>query len=745
MRTRSTLVSLLSTLVSIFLVALALVGVSCGSAEPNRPVAIEPLGPSFIELGDVTVSAAPRVAPLAAYPVTVTARNRSNGTLEPGEVELHFRGDAAWGDAPLTLTAPVPAGEVATFRAELVAPTPGRYELAWRPERSGRGAGAVLAAKVEVTCSDGVFCNGAERFARGACVAGSDPCDDGEACTADACDEATGTCSHVLGAGCAACFSECVPDCTGRVCGSDGCGGSCGACAPGEGCASIAGTCQSAAQPGTCANPLPLLGPGEALLGAHAVAGDTTAGLHQAVPTCNSTSTAVEIVYTFTTTERVGLDARASGFDTVLHLRKAAAAPDPSLGCLDDRPEATVKCSDDAAPPGDYGSRLAAALEPGTYYLIVDGFDSEAFGPFTLTTRFVKDGCVPNCDGRYCGGDDGCGGDCGACDPGFKCSNRRCLPDPCTPDCAGKECGDDGCDGSCGACPAGLLCVPSTSTCRAFPSCDHDRPVCEGGCGPDAFCGTDCACHPLAAPMPDLVLDADRLASEILFEVVDISPDSCAIVEDCVAGPGRRTLLRFSVEAVNQGQATLVVPPPADRPDLFLFSPCHGHYHFDGFATYGLLDLAGNTVIAGRKQAYCMEDTAQVIEGPGVACEKKYSCEEQGIQPGWSDLYGNALDCQWLDITDLAPGDYQIEVALNPARAFEEVSFENNVARVPVTIPPGAGQGALTAPPGATHGAARRGALDQAGGLSGAPPGAGRGKPALKAAPPGQRATLSCP
>jgi hypothetical protein len=148
-------------------------------------------------------------------------------------------------------------------------------------------------------------------------------------------------------------------------------------------------------------------------------------------------------------------------------------------------------------------------------------------------------------------------------------------------------------------------------------------------------------------------------------------------------------VLRFSVEAVNQGFATLTVPPPADRPDLFNFSPCHGHFHFSGFASYALLDAQGRTVVlTGRKQAYCMEDTERVAEGPQVACSKQFTCDNQGIQRGWSDLYGNTLDCQWLDITDVAPGDYRLQVTLNPARAFQEVTLDNNTASVPVTIPP---------------------------------------------------------
>jgi hypothetical protein len=89
-------------------------------------------------------------------------------------------------------------------------------------------------------------------------------------------------------------------------------------------------------------------------------------------------------VYTFTIDRVVGIDARMSGFDTVLELRRA--------DCRD--PAALVACSDDATPPGQTGSRIAAMLQPGTYYLIADGYNRLATGPFTLSVRFT-DGCVP--------------------------------------------------------------------------------------------------------------------------------------------------------------------------------------------------------------------------------------------------------------------------------------------------------------------------------------------------------------
>ncbi len=538
----------------------------------------------------------------------------------------------------------------------------------------GNGGGCVV---------DDLFCNGIERIIEGVCVkVPVDPCDDGEPCTEDLCDEETDRCSYqVAEDDCAQCFAEaCEPDCRDRECGDDGCGTACGTCGDGEGCASITGQCRSAAQAGTCGLPVPLVVLANQTT---VVDGDTTTGLHQAIPGCNATSTAVETVYELTVAETMGIDARSYGFDTVLHIRST---------CLDDAPEATVACSDDASPPGDYGSRVSVVLDPGTYYLIVDGFDSASYGPFSLSVTAVP-GCAPSCDGVHCGGDNGCGGDCGTCGDGFACGDdNRCRPDPCVPDCTNDDgsdrvCGDDGCQGSCGSCDGDTLCVAATGTCESFPECDHQAPVCDGGCAADQFCGTDCACHDIDALLPDLVVDADRLANEILFDSETFTDASCAVVEACVGGTGERDLLRFSVEAVNQGQVTLAVPPPEERPDLFQYSACHGHYHFDGFAEYALVDEEGEVVVPGRKQAYCMEDTQQVLQGPNVACNKAYDCSNQGIQAGWSDLYGNALDCQWLDITDVPAGDYFLRVTVNPNRAFEEISVGNNTTTVPVTIP----------------------------------------------------------
>lgn len=634
---------------------------------------IQSLGPDNGNYEVVEASAAPRVVPGGSLAVSVTLRNAGSATW-PGGTTIAYQGDASWGATSWRTTGAVAPNATVTFTQDVSASTQiGLHALTWRGVGARGEFGPDIVVRTEVTCSDGIFCNGDERYVAGACVAGAPPCDDAYACTTEQCNEEAGLCAWVLGTDCPACaVPDCEPDCMNRMCGDDGCGGSCGTC--GADLACVDGVCSEANQPGTCKDPLPLLAPDTPLLGTHVIQGDTATGLHVTAPACNTASAAREIVYTFTTTEVMGIDARMEGHDTVLDLRLAECAS----------AAASVACSDDATPPGNYGSRVATELVPGTYYLIADGYGVEE-GPFTLTVRFTE-GCVPACDGRFCG-DDGCGSECGACNEGEVCTALgRCKMDPCIPACEGRECGNDGCGGSCGACTGDELCVEAEGVCRAFAVCNHEQPVCEGGCGPGQYCGFDCACHDVSAPKPDLVVGAERLASEVMFETRMFDEASCAVFEGCVGDTGERKLLRFTVASVNQGRGTFEPPPPEARPDLFEYSLCHGHYHFKGFAEYALVDASGNVVVPGRKQAYCLTDSEQSAVGPGVACEAAHDCSSQGLQAGWADIYSYDLDCQWLDITDVPPGQYVLQVALNPGRLFEEVSYDNNRTSVPVTI-----------------------------------------------------------
>lgn len=219
--------------------------------------------------------------------------------------------------------------------------------------------------------------------------------------------------------------------------------------------------------------------------------------------------------------------------------------------------------------------------------------------------------------------------------------------------------------------------------------------ACDPGtsdCGPDALCCTAC-CEADAAPvctavdahggcpLPDLSIDEGRMRGSLDVQDVPFEDGDCAIYEGCVAGPGMRRLLRFATTTPNLGTADLRFGNPGNN-DLFEYSECHEHDHFTGYAVYELLAPDGSVAANGHKQAFCLMDYENWDNG-GRA---RYDCSFQGIGVGWADTYDAYLDCQWIDITDVPPGDYTLRVSLNPDRIIPELTYDNNVMQVPVQV-----------------------------------------------------------
>jgi hypothetical protein len=86
----------------------------------------------------------------------------------------------------------------------------------------------------------------------------------------------------------------------------------------------------------------------------------------------------------------------------------------------------------------------------------------------------------------------------------------------------------------------------------------------------------------------DLVVLKDRLRKSVSFRKIKAKPGDCTVVEGCVGGFGKRRILEFDTYVLNRGSADLVLGKPEDHPELYEYSPCHGHYHLRASFVYGL-------------------------------------------------------------------------------------------------------------------------------------------------------------
>jgi len=161
--------------------------------------------------------------------------------------------------------------------------------------------------------------------------------------------------------------------------------------------------------------------------------------------------------------------------------------------------------------------------------------------------------------------------------------------------------------------------------------------------------------------------------------------DACAVEEGCLRGVGNRYIIRFTTHIKNTGNQDYYIgetpPTPSTPSDQFMWDPCHNHWHYRGYAEYILFDEMGNQVPIGSKNGFCVLDL-ECSDGGSA----QYGCNNMGISAGCGDIYDSGLPCQWVDITDLPAGQYQLVMRVNwdqsPDKAGrQESSYNNNWAQ----------------------------------------------------------------
>ncbi|TQM79089.1 lysyl oxidase [Saccharothrix saharensis] len=224
----------------------------------------------------------------------------------------------------------------------------------------------------------------------------------------------------------------------------------------------------------------------------------------------------------------------------------------------------------------------------------------------------------------------------------------------------------------------------------------------------------------------------------------DVCPvaDAAAPNGECVAtGPIGAVRLRFTTSADNVGDGPLLihgsrrdtgqarmtarqafqsavdgsVPMTFEQaqqaiPTTLYYEPAaaHQHWHLLGFEHFQLRSRSGETVVVDRKNGFCLGDrypTADRLphrpadglspEGRLAAFLRENRCGHhapealtamQGISVGYGDDYLHTVDFQWLDITAVPSGVYDVVNVVNGDRTLTEKSYSNNASSMAVSI-----------------------------------------------------------
>lgn len=215
-------------------------------------------------------------------------------------------------------------------------------------------------------------------FACGPIVAGSQLSRCGATCQSDEGCRDDHECSDA-----GVCVAKWVPYCDGQAvrltsgCGIDG--GLIEECAGQQVCAD--GACVDRPEGDTCSNPLVLSAESQV------ITGSWTGGWQSDHVSQGCGGEGQDVVYQLDLMEDMLLVAVASGDDPVLHLRAGSACS--GEGAFQ------ISCNDDHPDYEDHEARLEELLEPGTYWLLLDGWE-QLSGDFTLDIQLVT-ACAATC------------------------------------------------------------------------------------------------------------------------------------------------------------------------------------------------------------------------------------------------------------------------------------------------------------------------------------------------------------
>lgn len=133
------------------------------------------------------------------------------------------------------------------------------------------------------------------------------------------------------------------------------------------------------------------------------------------------------------------------------------------------------------------------------------------------------------------------------------------------------------------------------------------------------------------------------------------------------------------------------------------FHPTHAHFHYRDLAVFRLYDYdieteadsgadaRGDQVAETGKSGFCFFDMGLVVLDHVGTTPPRYASEANcfldpeedwvtGVSPGWFDRYWASLSDQYVEVTDLPDGTYELVVEANGGQTLVESSYDDNRA-----------------------------------------------------------------
>jgi lysyl oxidase len=120
--------------------------------------------------------------------------------------------------------------------------------------------------------------------------------------------------------------------------------------------------------------------------------------------------------------------------------------------------------------------------------------------------------------------------------------------------------------------------------------------------------------------------------------------------------------------------------------------PGHRHWHFDAMAAYSLRRPGtDNALVARNKVSFCLRDNLRIPRQRVVVPRRHFGrCSrnsQQGISPGWVDVYKADLNGQWLRLPSSVDDEVVcLDLVADPRGLLTETNEADNATSVAVRI-----------------------------------------------------------